>query len=733
MIRCLDRSLALMTVVALGLVLASPSAHAGADPEAVCAEKKAKATGKKANDFLKAYGKDAKKPDGSKLAAGLSKAESKFQKAFGKAEEGGACAVPGDATNIELTVDDFVRDVLCGGAVNQEDVVIPSGAEPAETPGTPGVDNNDYPNLVTQFGGAGFSLNNASYTRYFCGDGTAAPDAVLILVPGFEGGASSFKMLAENSVPRALARGINLEVWAFDRRGHQIEDRAGIEIARDATNALVALDWYYGAELGLALHPDLVAGPNRRAIFHDNHADTAFIANWTELVFSRDIDAVVEAARAVAVNQNVFLGGHSAGTGFTARYASTDLNLTGVGSPDPGYGKLRGLVLLEGGGGSTAGDPPTEGELDQIEDRADGGLFAAVRDDAPRCADGTACVDDSECAGVGQGTCTQPTSAYALVPGILNPRILAAGEVTAVQGLTDPDGGENIIGVPQGGNRCVAGSNPGTGCVDDSECLGGGTCEENTAIAQVPDLGTLVVLGDTTADGGLGSFVDDDGFVSSLATFVRTSVGGPGPVVGGLVTWLDITEGPLPDGLFVDNGPAPTTLPASVWGVEAEVTRMSRLRSTFIAGKTNFTDWYYASSGLGTTSGLPGLDSSALSLDPPAGRGRRDIENLTQAANIDIPVICFGGSNGLTPVPASYLAFADSIGACAAPSCSGSTPRVVDATMPSEAFPTFGDVDGGYEVHISEGYAHVDVVTAEDGTHNRVIGPLVDFVARNLQ
>ena len=51
------------------------------------------------------------------------------------------------------------------------------------------------------------------------------------------------------------------------------------------------------------------------------------------------------AARAVAAGGNVFLGGHSAGTGFTARYAATDFNLAG-GAPEPGYLKLRGLILL---------------------------------------------------------------------------------------------------------------------------------------------------------------------------------------------------------------------------------------------------------------------------------------------------------------------------------------------------------------------------------------------------
>jgi pimeloyl-ACP methyl ester carboxylesterase len=121
----------------------------------------------------------------------------------------------------------------------------------------------------------------------------------------------------------------------------------------------------YGGELGLSLSP-LLASLNRRAVFYDTHADIPFIAEWTNLVFSRDIDAVVAAADATVKNHNVFLGGHSAGTGFTARYASTDLNLSGAGTPAPGYAKLRGLVLLEGIGRST-GNVLSDDTLDRIE------------------------------------------------------------------------------------------------------------------------------------------------------------------------------------------------------------------------------------------------------------------------------------------------------------------------------------------------------------------------------
>jgi len=638
-----------------------------------------------------------------------------------------------------LTIDELVAgvDALLSGCslpttVVAETIDIASAAAPPDTPGTPGVAVTN-PNLTTQFG-ASFSLNNARYTRFHLDAQNLRPDAILILVPGFEAGANTFKILAENLVARAAReRNLALELWAVDRRTNQLEDTVGADIAEQMHDAQIALDWLYGGELGLPLSPALAAGPNRRAIFHNQQSDIPFLANWTGLVFSRDLDAIVAVARAQANRHNVFLGGHSAGTGFAARYAATDFNLTGTGAGDPGYAKLRGLVLLEGPGGSTGGAPLTDDALDRIVARADGGLFGAVRDNAPRCVDGTTpctiATEAGDCAGQTPPKCTPPATAYAVIPGLLNPRILASVEVAGIQGSVDPNHGQVLLQVAQGA--------PG-----------------NSAVLKVPDLGPLSLIPPATVEGSVGAFLDDDGIVAMIAPFVATSLGAAGPVVDGLLTWLDITQ-PQPPNVLPDNGPPPTALPGGVWGQEQEVTRFDRLLTTFYAGRTNFTDWYYPSAGLSTTS-APGactagtcsagnvgatgcttdadcaqaidLDSTALSI----GRGRRDIENLTQAAHIDVPVICFGGTNGLTPVPGDYVPFASSIAPCSAPSCSGA-PRVVDASTPNPAFPTFGDVAGGFEVYMNEGFAHVDVVTAEDDADNHVVGPLLAFLARNLQ
>jgi hypothetical protein len=285
-------------------------------------------------------------------------------------------------------------------------------------------------------------------------------------------------------------------------------------------------------------------------VFYNTQTDVPFMANWTNLTFSQDIDAVVTAARAVAVNQNVFLGGHSAGTGFTARYAATDFNLTGVGPADPGYAKLRGLVLLEGGGGSTAGAPPPSDRLTMevarrrpVRRRPHTRLAASTA--PPPCTVATEAATAS--ARPGEARCRAP-----MVVADSEPRILGAGELTAIQAILDPDGTENLVRVDQGS----AGNN---------------------AVAKVPDLSTLSLLPHSTAQGGLGSFVDDDGAVASLASFVATSVGAPGATVGGLLQWQDVTEGPFAPAVLPNNGPPPASLPGVTWGQEKEVTRNDKL------------------------------------------------------------------------------------------------------------------------------------------------------------
>jgi pimeloyl-ACP methyl ester carboxylesterase len=611
-------------------------------------------------------------------------------------------------------------------------VTVANSVEPAETPGSPGVVPTN-PKLLAQFGGDTFNLNQSSYVRWRASGPEVQPDAIFIAVGGFGSDANNFLLMAQDLIPKIFASdGLRVELWGYRRRSNPLEDREGSLLAIKSADAIAGLDWYFGEAMGLTLDPTLVAGPNRRAEFYNKTDDIPFLANWTTQVHSRDIDVVVELARATALNNNVFLGGHSAGTGFTARYAATDFDIAGGGPVEPGYSKLRGLILLEGGGGNTSGSALTADSVARIEDKFDGGLFGAVRDQAPRCADGlTTCTVDTEgadCSGIGNARCTEPTDAYAAVGG-LGAQITAISEVQAIQGITDPNVGVSIVQVDQTG-------------------------PDTSAIDLVPELSIVGLLpGDATVDALFGTFLDDDELGAGLSPALGTSLGGLGPDTTAVTIWKYFDE-VLPASKIPYNGPAPTTIGATLgerqWGQEVEVVSLKRYRETFIHGESNAADWYYSSSGQSLASSLgrcvatvctkgnvgaacaaDGDCAQSVSLDSSAVSATRpDIVNLTQAGNIDIPVICFGGSNGLAPLGASFKGFADSLTTCASPSCTG-TARVVNAVVPSEAFPTFGDVDGGYEVYIIEGFAHSDVIGAEDTPPAGVLGPLAAFIARN--
>ena len=225
------------------------------------------------------------------------------------------------------------------------------------------------------------------------------------------------------------------------------------------------------------------------------------------------------------------------------------------------------------------------------------------------------------------------------MPGILNPRILAAAEPGVIQT-------PHTTRTRRRSSRSTRGR-PAT--TPSPRCR---TWPRSPSCRQA------------TGAGALGTFIDDDGVVASVAPFVATSVGSPGPVVGGLLTWLDIQPAAAAVGAAEQRPAADDAARAASWGQEKEVTDITaRRRTASSPGHTNFTDWYYPSAGAerdqrraAAAPGLAGtctvgnvgaacsgatqaaadatcsqginLDSTALSV----GRGRRDIENLTQAA-----------------------------------------------------------------------------------------------------
>lgn len=154
------------------------------------------------------------------------------------------------------------------------------------------------------------SLNASVTLRY----GPARPRAVLLLMPGYLGGAGSFDRLARQIV--ALDRGV--AVWAVDRRANLLEDQAALAQAdRARLEALV--------RTGLPVRPA---------------RDLGFLRDWGLDTTLRDWRAAVLEAR--ALTPDVFIGGHSMGAGLAGLYAAYDFE------GQPGYRDVRGLVMLDG-------------------------------------------------------------------------------------------------------------------------------------------------------------------------------------------------------------------------------------------------------------------------------------------------------------------------------------------------------------------------------------------------
>ncbi|MEP6953201.1 MAG: hypothetical protein ABI950_03955 [Solirubrobacteraceae bacterium] len=159
--------------------------------------------------------------------------------------------------------------------------------------------------------------------------GPASAKTVLLLMPGFQGGAGDFTLIGRDIVKRVGG----VQVWALDRRSQALEDTSRF---RDALagriTARQAYDYYAGwiADPSIQPHFQPIAG---RAL--------PYARDWGLTTTLNDVHRVVQKAR--AAGRRVILGGHSLGASLTAAYASWDF------AGRPGYKDLDGLVLIDGG------------------------------------------------------------------------------------------------------------------------------------------------------------------------------------------------------------------------------------------------------------------------------------------------------------------------------------------------------------------------------------------------
>ena len=170
----------------------------------------------------------------------------------------------------------------------------------------------------------------AQYDKVFVTKfGPRSAKRVLVLMPGFYGGAGDFTLDARELVKRVPG----LQVWAVDRRSEALEDTSRFEDAlAGRITVQQALDYYVGWLANPAIQPHYQ--PLDQAQF-------AFAKQWGLSLALQDVRRVVMSAR--RQGKRVILGGHSLGASMTVAYASWDFG------GRPGYKDLDGLVLIDGG------------------------------------------------------------------------------------------------------------------------------------------------------------------------------------------------------------------------------------------------------------------------------------------------------------------------------------------------------------------------------------------------
>jgi pimeloyl-ACP methyl ester carboxylesterase len=161
--------------------------------------------------------------------------------------------------------------------------------------------------------------------------GPKSAKRILVLMPGTQGGAGDFTLVARDLVKRV--RG--LQVWAIDRRTQALEDTATFAAAETGQIPLQqAFDYYLGWITN-------GGNPPNHFQFRPAEADP-YAREWGMAVALNDARAVVRKARSRGRRQ-VVLGGHSLGASLAVAYAAWDFN------GRPGFKDIAGLVLIDGG------------------------------------------------------------------------------------------------------------------------------------------------------------------------------------------------------------------------------------------------------------------------------------------------------------------------------------------------------------------------------------------------
>ena len=187
---------------------------------------------------------------------------------------------------------------------------------------------------------AGPSKYDRSYVTKF---GPASAKTVLVLVPGYAGGAGDFLQVA----PELVERTPGLQVWAVDRRSQALEDTSYFDRGRRGEVTPQQVFDYYLGWIGNEGRQPRFRPPDARQL--------SFMAEWGLPTHLGDLRRVILSAK--RQGKRVILGGHSLGGSTTAIYAAWDFG------GRPGYRDLDGMVLIDGGALGTFDDTESTSEV----------------------------------------------------------------------------------------------------------------------------------------------------------------------------------------------------------------------------------------------------------------------------------------------------------------------------------------------------------------------------------
>jgi len=163
--------------------------------------------------------------------------------------------------------------------------------------------------------------------------GSPSAKHVLVLVPGTNGGAGDFDLVA----PYLATHVPDLQVWSEMRREGALQDESVVQSTlAGTTTSQQMFDYYLGwlSDHSITKHYQPL-----------DKAQYAFVADWGMAVAMNDLHAVITKA-GDGGKRTVTLGGHSLGGTEAAAYGAWDFNGT------PGYTTINGIVCIDGCAGA---------------------------------------------------------------------------------------------------------------------------------------------------------------------------------------------------------------------------------------------------------------------------------------------------------------------------------------------------------------------------------------------